>query len=366
MYSSSCTKSNDELAAADVCIVVPIHNSSVTLGTCIRSLLAQTYENCEIVLVENGSTDETPLLARNMAGKYSNIRYLEIEEADVTLARFAGVGATDCKWISFCDADDWYEPNAISKMLQAAVQSNADIVDAGYKKRISPFTPSLKKFIPKDYEHMRSDWVIPWCNPIRYSLFSGLCGSLYNREVCFSDIPAPVIQSGLRRGEDIIINAIAHSRSSRTATLEDAVYSYRIGGVTSSNYKLIDDLAARSELMKQYVIPDDLSDSPQVGYELAAYALKVIEMRYQASWDENLEDIELFYTSVLMNDELRQLCSTVLEYPHSTKEEKNYASMILSGDLSCLMKYERKKYSGKRILLKAIGKTAQSLRGAER
>lgn len=114
-----------------VSIVVPVYNVQEYLKRCVDSILAQTYENMEIILVDDGSKDSSGQICDNYAEKDNRIRVIHKENGGSNSARLAGVRAAMCEYICFVDSDDWIEPVMIEKMMEAAEREQADIVASG-------------------------------------------------------------------------------------------------------------------------------------------------------------------------------------------------------------------------------------------
>lgn len=94
-----------------ISIIVPVYNAEKTLDRCVASLLGQSYENIEILLVNDGSKDGSLELCRRYAEQDSRIRVIDKENGGVSSARNAGLDAAKGRWIMFCDSDDWAEPD---------------------------------------------------------------------------------------------------------------------------------------------------------------------------------------------------------------------------------------------------------------
>uniref|UniRef100_UPI003FEF16FA glycosyltransferase family 2 protein n=1 Tax=Alistipes shahii TaxID=328814 RepID=UPI003FEF16FA len=91
-------------------VVIPVHNAAPHLGACVESLLAQSYTDFELILVENGSSDDSrERCARYAAEHPGRIRTLTLDEASVSAARNAGIDNARGRFITFMDADDWAE-----------------------------------------------------------------------------------------------------------------------------------------------------------------------------------------------------------------------------------------------------------------
>ncbi len=115
----------------DVSVIVPIYNAEPTIARCLDSLVAQTFiDNTEIILVDDGSTDRTPEIIDDYAGKYPQIRVIHQENKGVSAARNAGISLAEGEWIAFCDSDDTAVPRWLEAMYEET--PNADLVVCGY------------------------------------------------------------------------------------------------------------------------------------------------------------------------------------------------------------------------------------------
>lgn len=101
-----------------ISIIVPIYNTEKTLRRCILSLVEQTYHNIEIVLVNDGSSDNSLDICKDFAHKDSRIVLLNKKNGGVSSARNMGLKKASGDFVMFCDADDWVKPNCCSEMLQ--------------------------------------------------------------------------------------------------------------------------------------------------------------------------------------------------------------------------------------------------------
>lgn len=118
-----------------ISIIVPVHNTEKHLRKCIESLLAQTYKNIEIILVENASTDNSYALCQTIAKEDCRIRVISLELGDLSNARNEGIKVSTGEYIGFIDSDDTVEPDMYEEMLNLALKENLDIVFCDFVKR---------------------------------------------------------------------------------------------------------------------------------------------------------------------------------------------------------------------------------------
>lgn len=135
-----------------VSVVVPIYNVEKYLKTCLESLVKQTLKEIQIILVNDGSTDESGNIAKSYAEKYPDkIIYLEKENGGLSDARNYGIPYAKGEYIAFLDSDDYIEKNAYEQMYNKAVQENSDYVECDFiweypnKKKLDKQVPYSNK-----------------------------------------------------------------------------------------------------------------------------------------------------------------------------------------------------------------------------
>ena len=100
-----------------ISIIVPVYNAETTLDRCIRALIEQTYENIEIILINDGSKDGSLQICRCYEAEDSRIRVIDKPNGGVSSARNAGLDIATGAFIMFCDSDDWAEPNWCEELI---------------------------------------------------------------------------------------------------------------------------------------------------------------------------------------------------------------------------------------------------------
>ena len=116
-----------------ISIVIPAYNIESYLGKTLDSVLAQTYKNIEIIVVNDGSNDGTADIINTYASKDDRILAIHKENGGVISARLRGVEAATGEWIGFVDGDDYVEPQMFSELLDNALIHGADISHCGYQ-----------------------------------------------------------------------------------------------------------------------------------------------------------------------------------------------------------------------------------------
>jgi len=114
-----------------ISIVVPVYNCHDYLEKCLDSLIHQTYQNLEIVLVDDGSKDDSGAICDRYAIKDKRIKVIHQENGGVAIARNVGVKNTSGKYIGFVDSDDFIELNMYESLYQSLTHNQADIACCG-------------------------------------------------------------------------------------------------------------------------------------------------------------------------------------------------------------------------------------------
>lgn len=110
-----------------VSVIVTVFNTEKYIEDCIVSLINQTYQNIEILLIDGGSTDNTPEICHKYERKYKNIRLVHKENEGVSAARNRGISEATGDYILFVDGDDWIENNTVEALVWLEEENEADI-----------------------------------------------------------------------------------------------------------------------------------------------------------------------------------------------------------------------------------------------
>lgn len=116
-----------------ISIIIPAYNVGSRLADTLKSVLAQTYTNIEVIIVNDGSTDNTADLAEHFRSADSRVVVIHKENGGVTSARLRGVREASGDWIGFVDGDDLLEPDMYERLLGNALAHHADISHCGYR-----------------------------------------------------------------------------------------------------------------------------------------------------------------------------------------------------------------------------------------
>lgn len=115
-----------------VSVIIPVYNVGRYLPQCFDSVTSQTYRNLEIIVIDDGSTDDSGSICDQYAEKDDRIRVIHTDNRGLASARNLGLENVSGEYISFIDSDDWIEPQTIEMFIRTALETEADIVNAKY------------------------------------------------------------------------------------------------------------------------------------------------------------------------------------------------------------------------------------------
>lgn len=162
-----------------ISIIVPVYNSEKYLEKCINSIINQTYKNLEIILVNDGSTDDSLSLCEKYAEKDTRIKVFSKNNGGLSSARNYGISKSNGAYIGFVDSDDYIELDMYESMMRCMLENSADIV-------VQPFIFHLsrndKPQVIDTYNLISLDGKQAIVEMLRGKIFAGqVCNKLFKR-----------------------------------------------------------------------------------------------------------------------------------------------------------------------------------------
>ena len=115
-----------------ISVIVPVYNTEKYLGRCVDSIINQTYTNLEIILVDDGSPDNSPAICDEYAKKDQRIKVIHKENGGLSSARNAGLDIAKGDFISFIDSDDWVEKDLFEVLVSLYGKTQAEIIASSF------------------------------------------------------------------------------------------------------------------------------------------------------------------------------------------------------------------------------------------
>ncbi len=213
-----------------VSVIVPIYKIERYLGTCIESIICQTYQNLEIILVDDGGKDRCPEICDLYSSKDRRISVIHKPNGGLVSARKAGLQQSSGKYISYVDGDDWISPGFIEALLTTAGSSGADVVCAGFTRDLFSKSENLINAFPTgiyEGESLRDLWksMISCGDYYRPGISTYVWNKLFKREILMRQQIR--VDSRISIGEDGAVTYPVLLQCKRVAVIDNVAYHYR-------------------------------------------------------------------------------------------------------------------------------------------
>lgn len=207
-----------------VSIIVPVYNVEKFLRECIDSILAQSFTNFELILVDDGSIDNCPVICDEYADKDHRVKVIHKPNGGISSARNAGIDIARGNYIGFVDSDDLVEPDMYEKLIQTTLRNHADLclcrvvaaTEEGERK------PNNRYFGFGDAV-LRGNEVLEILVKGGSTYYESVWNKLYRREL-FAQLR---FLEGKYHEDAFLIHHI-YGLCSRIVFVEDALYIYRL------------------------------------------------------------------------------------------------------------------------------------------
>lgn len=209
-------------------IIVPVHNAEKYIERCVQSLINQD-EQTQIILVENGSNDNSLEICQSLCGTYPQIELYVNQECGVSAARNVGLLHAHGDVIGFCDSDDYYEENVLSKIGECFQHAKADIVFTGTRLVENRKTTML---VSKHEEMVGASKAIELITCCPYIL--GSAWNKFFRKELITYISFPVWLTHLEDGY-MNIQLLSQLRNVKVYVSSIVTYNYMINDSSASN-----------------------------------------------------------------------------------------------------------------------------------
>lgn len=218
-----------------VSIIIPAYNAERYISNCIESLLDQTYDDIEIIIVNDGSEDNTKHIIDKYAAVDKRIIAVHLENGGVSTARNKGLEISSGSYVTFVDSDDWVEPDMLSFAVNKIKETKADIVIWSYFKNyidkqlaLSLLPGGSQVFTNNiDILFLRSIYQMYGEDRVRESVSAGAVWcKLYKKEILKENNLK--FNKGLIRAQDTIFSLNAFLHASKIVYCDVNLYHYRI------------------------------------------------------------------------------------------------------------------------------------------
>lgn len=254
-----------------ISVIVPVYNTALYLPECVESILAQTYENLELLLIDDGSTDGSGRLCDGFAARDPRVRVIHQRNRGLSAARNAGLDLSRGAYIAFADSDDWMERDMLARLYGTLQQTGADMALCGVRQTSGEETTMEDALLTR--EAFRDCLLQPeaW---YYITVWNKLC-----RRELWEDLRFPV---GYIHEDEAVIYDLA-VRCHGIALVSASLYHYRRhpgsimagGGTIASTDKLL-GIARRIELSREL--------GWKAAWEANCFRFSQVFLEYYTAW----------------------------------------------------------------------------------
>ena len=211
-----------------VSIIIPVYNTEKYIRECLDSIISQTYNNFEVIIVDDGSSDQSGVICDEYASKDERFKVIHQNNSGVSMARIAAFENSRGEFITFIDSDDYVSPDYIEKLAKPLIEEDADMACCKYigVRNHILFNPkifitgifqgkTLRDFISNDFFYSRQT--------NNFGIHPGLATKMVKRDIVMEGLQ---MGKGLWYGEDAIAVFCMLFSCSKLVALPNNLYYY--------------------------------------------------------------------------------------------------------------------------------------------
>ena len=284
-----------------ISVIVPAYNSEKWIRRCLESVLAQSYRNLEILVVDDGSKDRTFGIVKSIARKDERVKCFLQGNRGVSSARNQGLKQATGNIITFVDSDDYIEKDMYKTMLAVMIEEDADIVECACR-HVDEEGRILRESTRKSVELSGKRSCAKNCLQ-RKNIGDYMWNKIYKRKL-FRGIQFP----SLRYSEDFYVNARVYARAEKVIILPDLLYNYTIheGQATSTTSMELSNFdGVRAGRMVAEYFRKDKELRTYAGIYACEYAIRTAQdyiVHYPDGWEKVRRKIgaDILYSCLAM------------------------------------------------------------------
>ena len=238
-----------------ISVIIPVYNSSTYLRKCLDSVVNQTLKDIEIIIINDGSTDDSKNIIEEYTGKYKNIIFIDQENKGIGKTRNIGIKMATGEYITFVDSDDYIKENMLEEYYKYAKKHNFDLVIGSYIKKINN-----KEIIFENNKFKTGN--VKTTPQILYLIEYGPWAKLYKREMIINN---NIYFDEKRKYEDMPFVSKALLKSKLIGQITEPYYYYIIHNnseTTTMDKRIFDILDILKEIKdyykREYYLRDEL------------------------------------------------------------------------------------------------------------
>ena len=251
-----------------ISVIVPVYKVEQYLPRCIDSILAQTFTDFELLLIDDGSPDNSGKICDEYAKKDARIRVFHNQNQGVSATREFGVQHAQGVFIQFVDSDDWIESNMFELMYDKAVQEQAEIVGCNFIEVYKDHSHEVRCFYESKDAFVRdiiaSHWGVVWKHLVKRQLYID------------NDIHFP---KGINGGEDYIVCVKLFTNAKQVTCVDKSLYNYNRSNessiMSSFSRKKVQDQIDATIVVEEYLKRAKLIERYKMELDIRKFSAKL-------------------------------------------------------------------------------------------
>lgn len=276
-----------------ISIIIPVYNLQDSIYRCLNSIMNQTYENLEILVIDDGSTDSSKNIIMEISKLDSRIHYIYKSNGGVTSARLLGIEKSHGDFIGFVDGDDEIEPDMYELLIRNSIKYDADISHCGYQMiftdgRINYFYNSGHTVIQNNLKGIEDLLSGKKIEP-------GLWNKLFRKSLFHKLINSKVIDTTIKINEDLLMNYFLFKNSHKSVFEDICKYHYIVRDTSASRQplninKIYDPINVKKIILDD--VPDSLKNEAFKAYITTLINIyNTIILEEDKCWNEEKKEV---------------------------------------------------------------------------
>ena len=291
-----------------ISVIVPVFNSEKYVNRCIDSILNQTYENLEVILIDDGSSDGSLKICESWAEKDKRIKIIKQKNHGVSAARNLGIENATGDYVAFVDNDDWLRPEMYETMLGLIEKEKADLavckfinVDEKYNRiKIKEANLSAEHFKNPIYFFLNNN------SKNNHKKIVGCCNRLLIKKDLLKDV---AFDTSLKFGENILFVLNLITKAKKITVSNEYLYNhFNDASIKVYDENYLSDLEGYHKAVTSYFEKHDLHLNYLIDYDYVCKTIKAFKNRkHFAKNMKNLVKTNELFKNCLSKDNLPKL-----------------------------------------------------------
>ncbi|MDE7312841.1 MAG: glycosyltransferase [Eubacterium sp.] len=211
-----------------ISVIVPVFNTERELPRCLQSIVEQTYEDLEILCIDDGSTDRSGIIADEFAKKDNRLKVIHKENGGESSARNIGLKMASGEYIAFCDCDDWLDKDMYEILVRMLESEKVDLVAGSWYQENDGYSREIKNAIQADDHVFGRDELLKYLYMRdSYRGFAYMWNKLYKSEILYDKKGRQILfDETMQIGADVLYLAEAALNVRRAKYIDRAFYHY--------------------------------------------------------------------------------------------------------------------------------------------